>query len=214
MISKFLLQISVAVFLALISAGCATTYKVQVNSFAIEAESGSKYVLVSQDPTITPGDLQFQEYSRHVHRALEYAGYELAADETKSDVAVYLEYGISGPQTELSTKTVPITSYHSGGTSSRSSSTTSYIPVTEASTVFARFIKLTCIDLKTLRTTKRVRQLWQTTVRSTGTSGDFRQVFPVMMGAALDYLGENTGNERTVALNESDVRVVFVRRGR
>ncbi len=54
---------------------------------------------------------------------------------------------------------------------------------------------------------KKPKQIWKTTIVSAGPSGDLRYVFPIMLGASMEYLGENTGQEinKTTSVDDQDV---------
>ena len=54
---------------------------------------------------------------------------------------------------------------------------------------------------------QEILPLWKTNITSTGSSGDLRLVFPVLVGAAADHLGTNTGHQVVVELGEDDIRV-------
>jgi hypothetical protein len=53
--------------------------------------------------------------------------------------------------------------------------------------------------------------LWRTVITSDGRSGDFDRMFPVMMTAALPYIGGNTPRPVERILKESDPKVAKVR---
>jgi len=59
-------------------------------------------------------------------------------------------------------------------------------------------------DFKKLRASNKKFELWKTTITSRGSSDDLRQVFPVLIGAAVPHLGKNTGKKVPVQLSESD----------
>ena len=50
---------------------------------------------------------------------------------------------------------------------------------------------LDAIDLNEYRETEKEVQLWKTTVTSTGTSGDLRQVFPILVAASQEHIHNN-----------------------
>ena len=108
---------------------------------------------------------------------------------------------------------------YNGNTASYSGTTT-YTPqygVTGSRThvgtiiTYFRYMILDAIDLEEYGETEEKRQLWKTTVTSTGTSGDLRQVFPILVAASKEYFGTNTGKKVRLILYENDERVIEVK---
>jgi hypothetical protein len=66
---------------------------------------------------------------------------------------------------------------------------------------------LDAVDLDEYKKSKNEVQLWKTTVTSSGSSGDLRRVFPILVGASQQYIGKNTGQKVEVDLYEEDERV-------
>ena len=109
---------------------------------------------------------------------------------------------------------------HSYGNSATYSGTTTYTPTygvvgsrqhTGTYINFTRYISLDALDLKIYRGSKQEKQIWKTGIFSTGHSGDLRRVFPVMIAAAAQYIGENTGKKIEVRLSEDDARVKAIK---
>jgi hypothetical protein len=67
------------------------------------------------------------------------------------------------------------------------------------------------VDLDEYRQTEIEVQLWKTTVTSTGSSGDLRRVFPILVAASQQYIGKNTGQKVEVDLYESDESVIEIK---
>jgi hypothetical protein len=146
-------------------------------------------------------------------------------------VAIVLSYGIGDPETTQYSYSLPVwgqtgvssartygtattygnTSYYSGSTTyTPSYGVTGYTSHVGAQTTYFRHALITGYDLKAFKETEKQVQLWRTTVTSTGSSGDLRRVFPVLIGAAIPYLATNTGKQVPVQLYENDqiVRIV------
>ena len=70
---------------------------------------------------------------------------------------------------------------------------------------------LDAVDLDEYRETEKEIQLWKTTVTSSGSSGDLRQVFPILVAAAKPHIGSNTGKKVKVILSEGDKRVTEIK---
>lgn len=107
---------------------------------------------------------------------------------------------------------------YSGNTSS--SSTTTYNPTygikgytshTGTMVTYFRFMILEAIDLDEYKSTKKEVQLWKTTVTSSGSSGDLREVFPILVAASSPYISINTGKQIKVIISENDERVLEIK---
>jgi hypothetical protein len=65
--------------------------------------------------------------------------------------------------------------------------------------------------LKRYRETNKLNEVWKTDIVSTGSSGDLRRVFPVLIAGAAKYIGENTGQQVNVELYEDSKEVLEIK---
>ncbi len=228
---KYFIALSTILFLQ----GCAVgpQYHVNVDSIsAPEASSKTIYILFPGVKGVEAGDLQYREYAGYVERTLSSLGYIKADNIAAADIAIFLGYGIGDPETHQFTYSLP--TYGKTGVSSSNtygtvntygntatySGTTTYTPTygvtgstthTGSRTTYFRYLLLDAVDLDEYRKTEKEVQLWKTTVTSTGSSGDLRQVFPILVAASKQYIGSNTGKKVKVILSESDNRVTEVK---
>jgi len=188
-------QIITTFLLIILLSGCAT-YHVRVDSInAPESNAKTKYILYPGDKNVAPTDLQFQEYSRYVDKALRLKGFTRAADFDDANMLVFIFYGISDPQVTQSAMVLPmwgqtgIASANTFGTLNTFGKmgtyqgTTTYKPsygftgfqaVPVANTLYSKMIILYAIDFEQYKEAQNVTQLWKTTLTSIGTSGDLR----------------------------------------
>jgi len=228
---KYLIAISIALLLQ----GCAIgpRYHVNVDSISTpEASSKNRYVLFPGVKGVEAGNLQYREYASYVERALSSLGYIKADSIAEADVAIFLGYGIGDPETHQFAYSLPtygrtgVSSSNTYGTvnaygnTATYSGTTTYTPTygftgsathIGSRTTYFRYMFLDAVDLDKYRKTEKAVQLWKTTVTSTGSSGDLRQVFPILVAASKPYIGSNTGKKVKVILTESDKRVTEVK---
>jgi hypothetical protein len=215
--------------------GCATQKsEVRIDSIkSYDTKSlGNKFLLIPAMKDTNIDDLHFREYHLYLMRALMLAGYDARVHNLEEvDIGVLFHYGIGEPKTENFTYSIPIIGQTGGGTSSFSgqtfgssgySSTTGYLyraPIygivgaytqTGSVTTYFRWILLDAFDYKEFLKNKKIVPIWKTTITSTGRSDDFRRVFPVMLGAAQNYIGSNTGGKIQVNLDVNDARVIRV----
>ena len=215
--------------------GCATVprYNVGVNSInsGEEIVGGKKCVIFPGMKDTTKDDLQFTEYERYVARALSKKGYTVTDNPGEAEIAVFLSYGIGDPQAHTFSYSMPVFgqtgvssaqtygSVQGFGNSATYSGTTTYTPsygVVGATsgvgeyTTYTRYIRLDAFDLIAYRESKKEKHLWKTDMISTGSSGDLRRVFPVMVAAAVPYISENTQNMKEIQLEENDKRILEI----
>lgn len=191
----------VFVLIAMLISGCATTgtYSqsdwIEVTADAIAAPDvalkGKTYVLTSGMQNINDEDLQFKEFARYIKNALSQTGHTEADSEKHADLLIRLAYGIGDPQTTASTyTTAPGYSYPVGYYWYSVPPTTQ----TVRETTYTRRLVLEAYDLKT---PGKLPQLWKTTLTSTGSIGDLREVIPYMIAVAVNAFGVNlVGEER------------------
>ena len=70
---------------------------------------------------------------------------------------------------------------------------------------------LDAYDLDIYRKEKKLKEVWRTTVTSSGSSGDLRRVFPILVAASKPYIGSNTENKIKVVLYENDSEVLAIK---
>jgi hypothetical protein len=220
----------------LLLSGCAAlgpVFQVEVSGLAAPAtESRKSFILIPGLKDVAISDLQFQEYAGHVSRALMSQGFSIAANAETADLVVVLFYGIGDPTSNVRSFSLPVwgqtgvASSHTTGTvnvwgnTGSYSGTTTYTPsygVTgykthvQSYTTYFRFAQLSAYDFKTYKSTGKEIQLWETTITSTGSSGDLRQVFPILVAAGAPFFGRSTDKNVTVNLLEQDPRVLSVK---
>jgi hypothetical protein len=224
----------VAFVFILLLFGCATNPRVNVKVDSLashETQEKLNYIMLSGNKDATPNDLQFQEFAAYLARALDSRGFVYAQNSEDADLAILLSYGIGEPQTNNYTYSLPVwgqtgvSSAYTYGTASAYgntatySGTTTYEPTygitgytthTGSKTTYFRYVVITGYDYEVFKETDKEIQLWQTKITSVGESGDLRQVFPILIGAAVPYIAKNTGKKVPVTLYESDniVKVV------
>ncbi len=208
--------------------GCATSsYTVKVDAIADTEMIAETYVLQSGMKDTSDNDLRFKEYSKIVRNSLQKKGFTPVADVKKADMVVMLSYGISDPNTKSYTRSVPVygnqnsttttvtNSYGQNIGSFQTQPSNPYAPsgyqsVTDEVTTYNRFVILTAYDAKDVLKPRGQaekfdpKMLWETKVTSTGSSGDLRKVFPVMMLGAIPYFGKNSGEQQVINIDLND----------
>jgi hypothetical protein len=196
---------------ATLISGC-VRFDVRIDSISSEEVGPKKtYVLLPGNQDTAAEDLLFKEFAKYVHRALAAKGFLPAVNVEEAKVVIFLSYGIGNPQEHLysytTTESSPVYSTF-GGEVGTIKSKTSHVG---SFRTYDRFILIDAYDLDAYREQKKLSQLWKTTVTSSGSSGDLRRVFPVLIAASRAYLGSNTGRQVHLSLDEQDRRVLEIK---
>lgn len=218
-------------FLTFLITGCSPRVQVSINSIGINPPHYESYTLLSGMKDTNPNDLQYQEYAGYVNKVLQSKGLK-QTNFANADMVVFLYYGISEPNNEQYTYSMPVygqtgvsSSYTTGtinsfGNMATYSGTTSYTPTygivgsntySGTRTSYTRHIILDAVDANKFKQSQEIQSLWKTTIISTGSSGDLRTIFPILLGAGKEYIGTNTGKAISVTLSEDDDRVLAVK---
>tara|TARA_B110000971_G_scaffold209067_1_gene234780 strand:+ start:97 stop:792 length:696 start_codon:yes stop_codon:yes gene_type:complete len=218
--------------ISFVISGCETTplaerkpeYTVWVSSLG--NGQASKFQLIPFDKRISAVDLQFKEYAGYVERALTLKGYNKAMSAEEADVVIMLGYEISDGEEKASSRQIPqfgqTGSLNLGTTGTISTfGNTSYLNaqtntmplygITGVSTVTDRYTTFTRRIVVSAYDSTKSQELWTTKIVSTGSSGDLRQVFPVMVGAARVFLGKATAKAEKITILEEAPEVMVIR---
>ena len=220
------------ILIGLMIVGCGgAQYRVKVNSIGKSLPQQNTYVLFAGNKDGDINSLEFKEYAKYVNTALKEKGF-IETNFEKASIAIFLSYGIGEPKESAYSYSMPTygqTGYSSSrttgtfnsyGNNTSYSGTTTYTPtygVNGSQTYlgtrvsYFRYAILDASDLNEYKKSKKQIQLWKTTITSTGSSGDLRQVFPVLIGASKKYIGNNTGKKITVNISENDKRVLIIK---
>ncbi|WP_139068942.1 hypothetical protein [Hyphomonas sp. ND6WE1B] len=216
-------------------------YYVNVSGLAApQLDSPATFDVLPLDENTQAQDLQFLEYKSYLARAMVAKGFVPAATGELPEVIVFLDYGIGEPQTKVTSYNVPIygqtgisssqttgnanttlNTYGSYGTANTTyNQTTTYTPTygitgyatnTTSYNVYTRYIVIDGFFTSSWEEKRELLPAFKTSVVSSGSSGDLRSVFPVMIGAASEYIGRSTDKTISVTLTEGDKRVLAVR---
>lgn len=215
-------------FCLLLLQGCSARYSVNVDSLN-DSSMGSKtqYILLPYNSDINSNDLKYREFANYVHKVLVQRGFQAVKYEN-ANLIIFLEYAIGEPKTSQHTYSVPtwgqtgVASTSTYGTFSQNGNTTTYSGTTlntpsygitgstthtRTSTNYTRSFKLSAFDLEDFKISGELKPVWYTSAVSTGSSGDLRSVFPVMLAASSEYISENTSGYKHVSIRETDQRV-------
>lgn len=232
MTSRFSLIATIVTGVLLLIAGCAAMgphFSVNVSGLRdIAAPEKRTYVLYPGLKDVDPNDLQFREFATYVHRALRANGFAPAKEGNPPEIVIFLSYGIGEPKTTYYSYpiigqigggmgTFSASTYGSGGYAHTTGTVTSFPQVgvvgtgTGAQTDFFRWAVIEAVDVDAFAKTQKIVQLWRTTLTSSGSSGDLRRVFPVMVAAGQPYMATDTGQQVQRNLDDTSPEVAAIR---
>ncbi|WP_290919429.1 DUF4136 domain-containing protein [Halodesulfovibrio sp.] len=203
------------IFCFLLLQGCGSKFYVNVDSLCTpDAATKKHYVLLSGDKNINIDDLQFQEYASYIHNALALKGFTRVTEDSEADIAILLRYYISEPKEEEYTYSTPVykTVYYydlhgEKATPYPIKQLDGYETNVAHYTTYTKSFILEAVDFKTYFKAHTNKQIWTTTVWSSGSNSDLRQIFPRLVAAGMKYFGEKTPHTVEVEMDESDSRI-------
>lgn len=186
--------------------GCGVTPMFNVKVDSIGNQNGkNKYILLSGMKDVNDNNLQFKEFAKYLDNALQQKGF-IKTNYENADIAIFLLYGISEPKLDIQKQVYKATvsgweavGYGLAGGGKNQGE------------LFTRYFNINAIDINSYKNSNKQIQVWETTVTSTGSSGDLRSVFPILVAASKDYIGTNTGKQLEVHLSEDDQKVLDIK---
>lgn len=192
--------------IVIIFSGCLgkPMFNIKVDSIG-NKDGKNKYILLSGIKDVDNNNLQFREYSKYIENVLKEKGF-IKTDFEKADVAIFLLYGISEPKQDIAKQIYKANvsgweavGYGLGGGGKNQG------------LIFTKYIRINALDIASFKNDNKPIQVWETTVTSTGSNGDLRYIFPILVVAAKDYIGTNTGKQIEIQLSEDDKKVLDIK---
>jgi hypothetical protein len=228
-----MMKIISILLITLFSIGCAGgSYNVRVESLGNSEDYGKRYVLFSANDLVSGvNSLDSRRYTGYLHTALQRKGFvNVGSDEdgkTAADILILMTYNISDPMTSRSGIIVPDNSNRmstdhitgtiiSDGSINTFTGTATYIPtsgssgyttIPTTSTDYKRIVIISAADIRR----PGQPEVWRTEIVSTGRSGDLRKTVPILIAAAVPYIGKDTNGRKSVSIGEDDGTVAWVK---
>lgn len=227
----------VAAVLSVVLAGCAApAYQVKVDAISKPAPAGAlSYKLKSKDPRLGEENLRYREASEFVKTALSGKGLYEAPNEESADMIIELDYGMDAPRTKMERVSVPVYAQVGGRVryetvpviDSRGNSTVRSVAVYDAPrselvgyddvprtvTIYEKYLKITARENKTAAEGRPPAELWSIHASAEDESKDLRKYLPIMASATVDYIGQDSSNQKLVKVRADGPGVDFIRKG-
>ena len=207
-------------------------YVIEVDSYGEDSTLvGKSCFLFLADSTINKTDLQFSEFHDLLLKFFIQKKYNIVDSFGLADVIILYNYGISDPTSKEISLNLPV--WGQTGISSTSTSgdlkvdpysnnikysekttrtpsygITGYNNVQTTLTSYLRYLNLVAFDMDHYKKTKEQKRLWQSYITSSGSSGDLRKTFPIMLIGASNYIGHKSGEKIQITIHEDDPDVL------
>jgi hypothetical protein len=224
---------SVLVLLAACSSTPAYQVKVDAISKPVPAKAVS-YALKSKDPRLGEESLRHKEAADFVRTALSGKGLYEAPNADVADMVVELDYGLEAPRSKIERVSTPVYAQVGGGvrydsvpvTDSRGnvsyrtvavhdtprSELVGYDEVPRQITIYEKYLKITARENKPASEGRPPAELWSIHASAEDESKDLRKYLPIMASATVDYIGQDTSNQKLVKVRAEGPAVDFIRK--
>lgn len=223
----------------LLGAGCASTYKVEVDSISQpqpQTQEVVSYKIKTKNPGMDEGSLRHQEAAAYVKTALSGKGMYEAPTAEAADMIVEIDYGIEPPRVVMERTSTPVYAQVGGGvryeqaivgTDSRGrpivrtvavyepprTEVIGYQDVVTPVAMYEKYLRISARQNKAMEEGRPPPEIWSVNVSSEDKSDDLRKYLPILASASVDYIGKDSGAKQTVKLKETDSVVGFVKKG-
>jgi hypothetical protein len=215
--------------------GCARTYSVQVDAIhdpSTMGTSGQAYRIVPRQPGFEQRDRDYPQAVAMIENALAGQGMYQAPNDATTEVIIEIDYGVGHARTEIVSERSPLPSRIDPILSSPGMRRPSpldpnsvMLPDGRIGTAIVPEDTLTQKQVYDKHLTiaareakpgpngelERGRELWRVVVTIEESKDDMAQTLPVLVGAAVDYIGTSTTSKQSVRIGENAEQVVFVR---
>ena len=221
--------------IAIAASGCVRAYHVQIDSISDRSVQLNKvYQILPGNKDTSANDLQFKEFAGLLVKALSMQGYTMADASRRAEIEIYLSYGVGEPEKHTYSYTTPVwgqtgmdiytqtnqVNNPDNNTATQYSTTyvepqygvTGFTEQTGEYIAYKKYVILDAFDIKNGKPGTKLNEIWKTSISGTGKIKDLRKIYPALLGAAVKYIGMNTGEEISVDIAE-DAEVIKAIKG-
>jgi len=210
-----------------------STIPVKLDAYSNKENITNKKValMVCNDDRIPKHDLKNIELEDYIKKALVPKGYTFTDKNEDANIVIFYEYGISDPRYYTSEKIVPIWGVTGIGSSITTTSvqrgiitgkpylqqstfnTPSYGKigervVTETTTKYLCWANISAYDADYYRKIGEDKMLWLTEITSETKNDNLREIFPYMMAAAKEHIGQSRIEHYIISSYPVDRRII------
>lgn len=223
-----------AATVSLVGCNSAPTYQVKVDAISKpKTAQKQSYALKSKDPRLGEENLRYKEAADFVRTALSGKGLYEAPNAEAADMIVELDYGLEAPRSKIERVSTPVYAQVGGGVRYDS------VPVTDARgnvsyrtvavyepprteligyddlprqiTIYEKYLRITARENKPAAEGRPPAELWSIHASAEDESKDLRKYLPIMASATVDYIGQDSTNQKLVKVRAEGPAVDFIR---
>jgi len=223
-----------AATVSLVGCSSSPTYQVKVDAISKpKATQKQSYALKSKDPRLGEENLRYKEAADFVRTALSGKGLYEAPNAEAADMIVELDYGLEAPRSKIERVSTPVYAQVGGGVRYDS------VPVTDARgnvshrtvavyepprteligyddmprqiTIYEKYLRITARENKPAAEGRPPAELWSIHASAEDESKDLRKYLPIMASATVDYIGQDSTNQKLVKVRAEGPAVDFIR---
>lgn len=210
----------------LFSGGCTTVYEVKVDAASRVAgfsPGGASFSIIAiRNPSGSqPGELRRNEIANAVKTALSAHGLYEVPDPAAADLIVEISYGIDPAKV---TRTVdqelafgrPVGAFDRIGPPPEGAvarAMMGYAQLESTEIKREKYVSICARENRAMSNERPPQDFWQVHVTLENESDDLRGHLPVLVSAAMDYIGRTTEGEVTLTMRQDDEAIRFVQRG-
>jgi len=224
-------------FTTILLSGCATTHELKIDSIAKpRAADAVSYEVRNKNPLVADDSLRFKEAAGYVKTALSGRGMYEAPSNTKADMVIDVDYGVSPPKVKQEMVSEPVyvtipgqirTERIQVGTDSQGRPVYQTVTVQDPPstqfagfreylvtvTVYEKYLKLSARENKEASEGRPTPEIWTIDITSEGESRDVRKHLPILVAASIDYIGKDSQGQKTIRLKDNAGDIAFVKKG-
>lgn len=208
-------------------------YGVSVSSYKGIPIKDPIYYVVPSVVGIDRNSLEFIEAKSYIEYLLSDSGGKVTDNLKDASVLLFVNFGVGDKQVDIMTYSTPIydTVYNPGTTSTTNvqnqygqnvgsfqtstpgSFSTRYAGQSSGSyrvESFRRHLILEAIHLAPFKSSRERKYFWKITAESIGSSGDFREILPVLSYASSGYVNKNSGKSVRIAIDFDQMMNYFL----
>lgn len=234
-ITRALALAAVAAASGLVGCNSASTYQVKVDAISKPVPTQKQsYTLKSKDPRLGEENLRYKEAADFVRTALSGKGLYEAPNSDVADMVVELDFGMDAPRTKLERVSTPVYAQVGGGvrydsipvTDSRGNvghrtvavyepprtELIGYDDVPRQVTIYEKYLKISARENKAATEGRPPAELWSIHAGAEDESKDLRKYLPILASATVDYIGQDSSNQKVVKVRADGPHVDFIRK--
>jgi len=198
--------------------GCNRTYQVKVDGIRDNRESfpvGTSYALLMPPKGMAEEGFDHEKAKAMVKTSLATQGYYPVERMEDAELVITVEYGTTPGRVSFRQKTTMMSPpMGHTGLHTRSHRFPGLIPQSQdeivPEMVKTKYVTFSARDPDKIDETGKPQEVWNLTVKVEDEGEKLEEYLPVLLAASINYIGENTGNQITIRMQDDSEAVQYV----